>query len=57
MPKEKLRDKTKGGVRGIQGLEVPKASGSLARREMLEEERKGVVERYRALMAARSGGL
>ncbi|KAK6527986.1 hypothetical protein TWF281_009245 [Arthrobotrys megalospora] len=57
VPKEKLRDKTKGGVRGIQGLEVPKASGSLARREMLEEERKGVVERYRALMAARSGGL
>ncbi|KAF3260331.1 hypothetical protein TWF217_004905 [Orbilia oligospora] len=57
VPKEKLRDKTKGGVRGIQGLEVPKASGSLARREMLQEERKGVVERYRALMAARSGGM
>ncbi|KAK6520515.1 hypothetical protein TWF506_000767 [Arthrobotrys conoides] len=57
VPKEKLRDKTKVGVRGIQGLEVPKASGSLARREMLQEERKGVVERYRALMAARSGGL
>ncbi|KAF3285257.1 hypothetical protein TWF970_010330 [Orbilia oligospora] len=57
VPKEKLRDKTKGRVGGIQGLEVPKASGSLARREMLQEERKGVVERYRALMAARSGGM
>lgn len=57
VPKEKLRDKTKGGVRSIQELEVPKASGSLARREMLQEERKGVVERYRALMAARNGGM
>ncbi|KAK6345196.1 hypothetical protein TWF718_007123 [Orbilia javanica] len=57
VPKEKLRDKTQGGVRGLQGLEVPKASGSLARREMLQEERKGVLERYRALMAAKSGGM
>ncbi|KAF3932881.1 hypothetical protein ABW19_dt0203081 [Dactylella cylindrospora] len=48
VPKERLRAK---------GLEVPKSSGSLARREMLEEERKGVVERYRALMAAKGGGL
>ncbi|KAK6505145.1 hypothetical protein TWF481_007066 [Arthrobotrys musiformis] len=54
VPKEKLRDKTKPGG-GIQGLEVPKASGSLARREMLQEERKGVLERYRALMAAKGG--
>ncbi|KAF3908640.1 hypothetical protein AA313_de0203248 [Arthrobotrys entomopaga] len=65
VPKEKLKDKTKlnktggggsGGGGGV-NLGVPKSSGSLARREMLEEERKGVVERYRALMAARSGGL
>ncbi|KAK6543091.1 hypothetical protein TWF694_007014 [Orbilia ellipsospora] len=63
VPKEKLKDKTKlntsgsGGQGGGLNLGVPKSSGSLARREMLEVERKGVVERYRALMAARSGGL
>ncbi|KAK6359694.1 hypothetical protein TWF696_000836 [Orbilia brochopaga] len=53
VPKEKLRDKTKPQVGGL----VPKSSGSLARREMLEVERQSVVERYRALMAAKSGGL
>ncbi|KAF3923491.1 hypothetical protein ABW21_db0208665 [Orbilia brochopaga] len=53
VPKEKLRDKTKSLAGGL----VPKSSGSLARREMLEVERQSVVERYRALMAARSGGL
>ncbi|EPS44764.1 hypothetical protein H072_1275 [Dactylellina haptotyla CBS 200.50] len=58
VPKEKLRDKTKGGGGGvIHSLEVPKSSGSLARREMLDVERKNVLERYRALMAARSGGM
>ncbi|KAF3914850.1 hypothetical protein ABW20_dc0104725 [Dactylellina cionopaga] len=65
VPKEKLKDKTKeaaaaaagAGGAGIQGLAVPKSSGSLARREMLEVERNSVVERYRALMAAKSGGV
>ncbi|KAJ6260496.1 hypothetical protein Dda_4722 [Drechslerella dactyloides] len=56
VPKEKLRDKTKPRPLAA-GLEVPKSSGSLARREALEVERQGVVERYRAMMAARSGGL
>jgi len=49
-PKEILR-----APRGV-GVDVggiPKAVGSIARREMLAEERRGVVERYREMMEGR----
>ena len=48
-PKEVLRAPRGVGVRVDVG-EIPKAVGSLARREMLAGERRGVVERYRELM-------
>ena len=49
-PKEILRAPRGTGV--DVGL-IPKAVGSIARREMLAEERRGVVERYREMMEGR----
>lgn len=42
-----------GGGEGGGVAEVPRAAGSLARREMLAGERRGVVERYREMMEGR----
>jgi len=43
--------------RGIVDVEgVPKSSGSLARREVLAGERRGIVEGYRRLIEERRGG-
>ncbi|PWW79657.1 hypothetical protein C7212DRAFT_356443 [Tuber magnatum] len=42
------------GVVDVEG--VPKSSGSLARREGLAEERRGIVEGYRRLVEERRGG-
>lgn len=47
-PKELLKAR---GVSMVDG--VPKASGSIAKREMLAKERKSVVERYREMMGER----
>ncbi|KAF8445286.1 hypothetical protein BGX38DRAFT_1143486 [Terfezia claveryi] len=51
-PKEILRAKRKVGV-GVDVGGIPKAVGSIARREILAEERRGVVERYREMMEGR----
>jgi hypothetical protein len=52
IPKEKF--KVKGGARVDVG-DVPKASGSLRRREELGEVRRSVVEGYRRMMKERAG--
>ncbi|KUJ10202.1 uncharacterized protein LY89DRAFT_701112 [Mollisia scopiformis] len=52
IPKEKF--KIRGGAR-VEIDDVPKASGSLRRREELGEVRKGVVEGYRQMMKEKSG--
>lgn len=44
--------KPKNVLRAV-GVDVPKSAGSLARREVLADERMGIVERYRALMDAK----
>ena len=51
VPREKF--KVRGA--GVEVGDVPKASGSLRRREELEVERRSVVEGYRAMMKANKG--
>lgn len=50
VPKEKFKMKNNGMVDVI---DIPKASGSLAKREALAENRKSVVERYRQMMESK----
>lgn len=52
IPKEKF--KVKNGAR-VQVADIPNAAGSLKRREELGEERKNIIERYRAMMAEKKG--
>ncbi|KAL1637042.1 hypothetical protein SLS58_009482 [Diplodia intermedia] len=52
IPTEKF--KVKNGAK-VQVADIPNAAGSLRRREELGQERKNIIERYRAMMAAKKG--